>query len=80
MFATIESFSLFFFAGLAIIFLLIAFEDKLEAVEKKHNRKKAKKRAAARAIKNTEAHRNNIRNTAVRNVPSSSINRRGFAA
>lgn len=48
MFANLESFSIFFFTCLALIVLAIAFEDKLIAIEKKHDRKKAAKRHAER--------------------------------
>ena len=51
MFANLESFSIFFFACLALIVIAIAFEDKLIALEKKHDAKKSRaknvKKAAA---------------------------------
>lgn len=40
MFANLESFSIFFFACLALIVFAIAFEDKLVALEKKSAAKK----------------------------------------
>ncbi len=71
MFANLESFSIFFFTCLALIILAIAFEDKLTALEKKHNRKKAAKRhaerAAVRNISRTSAKPYPTQKTAARN-------------
>lgn len=48
MFASLESFSVFFFVSLALIVLGIAFEDKLIAIEKKHDAKKNKRKEITR--------------------------------
>lgn len=39
MFASLESFSLFFFVSLALIVLLIVYEDKIIALVEKHETK-----------------------------------------
>ncbi len=56
MFATLESFSIFFFIGLALIILGVIFEEKLIAVENKiakniRRKKYAKKQAAVKKLK-----------------------------
>lgn len=48
MFATLESFSVFFFTSLALIILGIIFEDKFIALEKRIDKKIAQKKAAKR--------------------------------
>ncbi|MBQ8502784.1 MAG: hypothetical protein IJ491_00710 [Clostridia bacterium] len=48
MFATLESFSIFFFTCLALIILGIIFEEKLIALEKRIDKKIAQKKAAKR--------------------------------
>ncbi len=56
MFANLESFSIFFFISLAFIVLAIVFEDKLVALEKKYDKKRAAKRQAEKAAaRNTAA-------------------------
>ena len=48
MFATLESFSIFFFTCLALIVLGIVFEEKLISLEKRIDKKIAQKKAAKR--------------------------------
>lgn len=48
MFASLESFSIFFFASLTVIILAIIFEEKLIALEKRIDKKIASKKAAKR--------------------------------
>lgn len=48
MFASLESFSLFFFIGVALISLAILFEDKLIALEEKRIEKKTQKKGKAK--------------------------------
>lgn len=48
MFASLESFSIFFFVSLALIVLAIIFEEKLIAVEKRIDKRIAAKKAAKR--------------------------------
>lgn len=48
MFASIESFTLFFSISIAVIILLIVFEDKLTAIEKRYDAKKKQKRGKAK--------------------------------
>lgn len=48
MFASLESFSLFFFISLALIVLGIVFEDKLIALEEKRIEKKTQKKGKAK--------------------------------
>ncbi len=48
MFATLESFSIFFFTCLALVVLGIIFEEKLVAIEKKIDKKIAQKKVAKR--------------------------------
>ncbi len=80
MFANLESFSIFFFMSLAIIILAIAFEDKLVALEKKHLRKKAKRRNAARSVKNTDNKSRSFQEASVRSRSVPERKSRGFAA
>ncbi len=46
MFATLESFSIFFFTCLSLIVLAIVFEDKLISLEAKREKKAAARRAS----------------------------------
>lgn len=48
MFASLESFSIFFFVSLALIVLAIVFEEKLIALEKRIDKRIASKKAAKR--------------------------------
>lgn len=59
MFATLESFSMFYFTCLALVILGIVFEDQLIALEKKHKAKHAKKKTTIK-----EVHRNEDTRTA----------------
>lgn len=70
MFANLESFSIFFFACLALIVFAIAFEDKLIALEKKSaakkNRAKNVRKVAppSRTQQKSKSTYNNVRRTA----------------
>lgn len=48
MFASLESFSIFFFVSLALIVLAIVFEEQLIALEKRIDKRIASKKAAKR--------------------------------
>ena len=48
MFASLESFSVFFFTCLALVVLGIAFEDKLIAIEERYDAKKKQKKGKAK--------------------------------
>lgn len=50
MFASLESFSVFFFSGLAVIILAIAFEDKLVALEKKFDARIERRKRARKEV------------------------------
>lgn len=70
MFANLESFSIFFFACLALIVLAIAFEDKLVALEKKSEAKRRRAKSVrkvtspARATQKSKGAYNNVRRAA----------------
>ena len=59
MFASFESYCAFFFSVLACIILLILFQNKLEALERKYRAKHAKEKATIK-----EVHINEDRRTA----------------
>ena len=54
MFATLESFSIFYFICLALIILAIVFEDKLTAFVVKHEKKHAKKKTTIKEVRRNE--------------------------
>ncbi len=82
MFATLESFSIFFFTCLALLVLAIVFEEKLIALEAKREKKAAARRAAKRrsAKQSSQVRKSNCQTVAVRRVPTEKRAPRNFAA
>ena len=77
MFATLESFSVFFFTCLTLIILGIIFEEKLIAIEKKVDKKLAQKKAAKRR---QHTSRNASHGKCVKVQPTSKNNNHRIAA
>ena len=77
MFATLESFSIFFFIGLALIVLGVIFEEKLIAIENKIAKKVRRKKAIRK-----HASVNKVRSCARKSVNKTSVsgNKRRIAA
>ena len=77
MFATLESFSIFFFTCLALIVLGIVFEEKLISIEKKIDKKIAQKKAAKR---NAEIKKLRAQQTKKQTAPATKRQQRPVAA
>ena len=83
MFANLESFSIFFFVSLAFIVIAIAFEDKLIALEKKHDKKSAARRNARKASVKASGAQAKCRTgskSEIRRMPAPQRRKNGIAA
>ncbi len=82
MFASLESFSIFFFVSLALIVLAIIFEEKLIALEKRIDKKIASKKAAKRQaeMRKIKMQKAAMHNSAYRQQSDMNNRRRNLAA